>query len=87
MDVDVQGCTGKMRDFLEQNMVFLLAAGVGILVLGTVTADDIYHQRPLARKCTVKFLRSATDQNFDPCCASGSHGSVINWIVYLDPDP
>jgi hypothetical protein len=37
MDVDVQGCTGKMRDFLEQNMVFLLAAGVGILVLGTDT--------------------------------------------------
>jgi hypothetical protein len=33
-----------MRDFLEQNMVFLLAAGVGILVLGKV---GIYHQRPL----------------------------------------
>ncbi len=48
--MDVQGCTGKMRDFLEQNMVFLLAAGVGILVLGTVT---IYHVS-LARKYTVK---------------------------------
>ncbi len=54
--MDLQGCTGKMRDFLEQNMVFLLAAGVGILVLGryAVITVVIFHQRPLARKYIVK---------------------------------
>jgi hypothetical protein len=63
--MDVQGCTGKMRDFLEQNMVFLLAAGVGILVLGMVTTYNspylpskapgkkIYRQMPLVRRQTI----------------------------------
>jgi hypothetical protein len=62
-------------------MVFLLAAGVGILVLGTVRLQQSLFtiKGPLQEYIPSNALSSATDRNFDQCCGSGSHRSLINW--------
>jgi hypothetical protein len=71
-----------MRDFLEHNMVFLLAAGVGVLVLGKLLLLILVYLCQSLHQATVIITGT-----WDQCCGSGMYYPGSDHFLIPGPDP